>query len=213
MNLVTGNVFKMDQVLYDDNNLTLETLDSYWKSVKYDKESIVLFYSHKYGPYRIFSNFYEINHNFTIPNWCGLYGGTTVSVKFSEQSIMLCKASLFRDKKSFFKIKSSTNPHNCKLLGRNVSNFNDIVWKRHICNIAFETVYQKFNNSDTFKALLLSTNNSFIAEAAPNDIVWGIGMNENDVLIQHINLWRGSNLLGFSLMKVRNRLLLETIKR
>ena len=48
---------------------------------------------------------------------------------------------------------------------------------------------------------LKSTGDSILAEAAPNDLIWGIGLSVSDA--QKGGIWRGSNLLGETLMKVR----------
>lgn len=64
-------------------------------------------------------------------------------------------------------------------------------------------VKQKFSRPDLQK-LLLDTKNEIIAEAAPNDNIWGIGIN----VIQGENNfpWKGRNLLGKCLMYVRSEI-------
>ncbi len=44
-------------------------------------------------------------------------------------------------------------------------------------------------------------------EASPIDIVWGVGLGEDDPLIDDESNWRGQNLLGKALDEVRNTLL------
>ena len=38
------------------------------------------------------------------------------------------------------------------------------------------------------------------------DRIWGIGLAANDEKVNDPNLWRGLNLLGFALMRVRESL-------
>ncbi|MGN6746782.1 NADAR domain-containing protein, partial [Neisseria sp. P0024.S002] len=43
-------------------------------------------------------------------------------------------------------------------------------------------------------------------EASPVDAIWGIGLAQDDPRAQNPLQWRGLNLLGFALMKVRDEL-------
>jgi len=45
-----------------------------------------------------------------------------------------------------------------------------------------------------------------LAEANAKDIFWGIGLSEEDPDVHHCEKWRGKNLLGEILMKVRGQL-------
>jgi len=40
-----------------------------------------------------------------------------------------------------------------------------------------------------------------MAEASPYDTIWGVGLKEQDPLINIVETWRGENLLGFALME------------
>lgn len=53
------------------------------------------------------------------------------------------------------------------------------------------------------KAFLLATGDTILAEAAPRDRIWGIGMGKNNPLAQDPANWKGKNLLGFALMEAR----------
>lgn len=54
---------------------------------------------------------------------------------------------------------------------------------------------------------LLATGTDIIVEASPVDPIWGVGLAETDSEIKNPLLWKGENLLGFSLMDVREQLL------
>lgn len=47
------------------------------------------------------------------------------------------------------------------------------------------------------------TGDSILAECAVHDKVWGIGLNMKHVDRLDMSKWKGQNLLGFTLMKVR----------
>ena len=54
------------------------------------------------------------------------------------------------------------------------------------------------------KKLLLETGDSVIAEAAPGDRIWGIGLGCSDPHASNPSKWRGTNILGKALMRTRD---------
>lgn len=56
---------------------------------------------------------------------------------------------------------------------------------------------------------LLGTKNRILVEASPRDRIWGIGMGKANPDAECPLKWRGTNLLGFALTEVRDRLLAE----
>ena len=54
--------------------------------------------------------------------------------------------------------------------------------------------------------LLLATAPTELVEASPYDRIWGVGLGERDPLILDKANWRGTNLLGVTLMRVRDTL-------
>jgi ribA/ribD-fused uncharacterized protein len=53
---------------------------------------------------------------------------------------------------------------------------------------------------------LLSTGDSILAECAVKDRIWGIGLSMTDPDRYNQEKWNGKNLLGYSLMLVREKL-------
>lgn len=174
-----------------------------WNNIK-NKQQVVKFYSHKNGKYICFSNFYKHEpFEFIIPEWCGKFANTKVSVEFSEKAIMLCKASLFSDSDIFNKIIQTNIPIETKKLGRK-SKFDQKIWDENICNIAKTVIYQKFFSIPEFKEILIGTKDLLIAETAPRDKIWGIGMGKNNENSDYPEKWKGYNILGWSLMEARS---------
>lgn len=56
------------------------------------------------------------------------------------------------------------------------------------------------------KEKLLSTKDATLAECAVKDRIWGIGLSMTDHNRFEKDRWRGQNLLGYSLMMVREDL-------
>jgi ribA/ribD-fused uncharacterized protein len=181
-----------------------DNLKHYWDSIDSNK-SVVVFYSDKNGKYKSFSNFYKNEFNFKIKH--GIFKGNTYKVQFAEKAIMLSKASLMGDKNTFLKILNAVTPHKAKILGRQVSSFNQILWNDNVCDIAKQVCISKFGQDQQIKNILLETGSCIIAEASLYDKIWGIGMDINDLDNQNITKWKGSNILGWALMQVRDNYL------
>tara|TARA_B100000029_G_C17494403_1_gene930305 strand:+ start:391 stop:963 length:573 start_codon:yes stop_codon:yes gene_type:complete len=183
---------------------TPNKLSSFWKSIKHP-QPVIGFYSHNNGDYRSFSNFYTHRpFNFNIP--CGSFSDRIEKITFSEKAIMLCKASLMGDEVTYRSIRNCDNPKDTKELGRQVKPFIQELWNKNICNIAKAVVLAKFKSIPELRALLLNTGDSYIAEAAPRDKIWGIGMGVMNPKINIPAEWNGVNILGWALMEVRNEL-------
>lgn len=122
----------------------------------------------------------------------------------TEQWMMAEKARLFRDKERLKIILGTNSPKEAKRVGRQVSNFNEDVWKLKRYTIVLEGNLLKFTQNYKLGEYLKSTADSIIVEASPSDKIWGIGMKQDDVGVENPKNWKGENLLGFSLMEVRD---------
>ena len=129
-------------------------------------------------------------------------------IKFSSvaQYMMYKKAVLFEDADIAAQIMDTDDVVTIKKFGRRVSGYNDSVWNGMRQVIIYKGLIEKFRqNKDLLKALL-DTGNNILAECAVNDHIWGIGLSMTDDCRNDINAWKGQNLLGYSLMIVRDEL-------
>lgn len=129
-------------------------------------------------------------------------------IKFSsgEQYMMHSKAILFGDAEISKKILNTDDVAEIKALGRKVRNYDEALWSgmRHI--IVYNGLLEKFRQNDGLRKRLLSTKDDILAECAPHDRIWGIGLSVTDEQRLYPELWNGQNLLGFALMCVREQL-------
>lgn len=142
-----------------------------------------------------------------LSNWF-LSEFTVDGVSFSsmEQYMMYKKAVLFEDTDIAAQIMDTDDVVAIKEFGRRVSGYNDSVWNGMRQVIIYKGLIEKFRqNKDLLKALL-NTGNNILAECAVNDHIWGIGLSMTDDRRNDINAWNGQNLLGYSLMLVRDEL-------
>ena len=69
----------------------------------------------------------------------------------------------------------------------------------------------KFFQNEDIKKLLKSTERALLAEGAVKDCIWGIGLSIKDPNRFDMNKWKGQNLLGYTLMMVRECLCMENM--
>lgn len=124
----------------------------------------------------------------------------------AEQWMMAEKARTFNDEETLQKILYYTSPSVQKKLGRQVKNYNDEVWASKRFDAVVKGNYAKFSQNELLKHILLGTGDRILVEASPTDRIWGIGLAEEDPRCLDESQWRGQNLLGKALMKVRNML-------
>lgn len=79
-------------------------------------------------------------------------------------------------------------------------------WQEACFEIVVTGNYQKFGQQPDLQAYLIQTGDRVLVEASPVDPIWGIGLAQDDPAALNPTHWRGTNLLGFALMAVRDRL-------
>lgn len=123
-----------------------------------------------------------------------------------EQWMMFNKAKLFKDEKSAAMIIAATEPIQCKSLGRKVENFKEEIWKQENERIVLEGNRLKFTQNPSLLEKLRQTEGTTLVEASPRDRLYGIGLSANNPKSLNRSTWRGKNVLGELLTKLREEL-------
>lgn len=123
-----------------------------------------------------------------------------------EQYMMYIKAMTFNDLDIANKIMSTSDVKVIKSLGRSVFNYNDTIWSDIRTRVVYDALLAKFSQNDDLRKLLLDTGDSILVECAVKDTIWGIGLSMNNPNRYDKSKWKGKNLLGKALMKVRGKL-------
>ena len=110
-----------------------------------------------------------------------------ISFAHMEQYMMYQKALQFQDTEIAQQILQTDNPGKVKALGRSVRNYVDSRWS-------------------AVRQQMLATAPHLLAECAVHDRIWGIGLSMTDSDRLSPEKWRGQNLLGYTLMQVRDEL-------
>ena len=124
-----------------------------------------------------------------------------------EQFMMHQKAIYFYDKNIAAQILDTNDVSYIKKLGRLVSGYDDNVWNGIRQIVVYEGLLAKFSQNMDLKEKLLSIGSAILAECAVKDKIWGIGLSMNNPDRFEKEKWQGKNLLGYTLMMVRDKLL------
>jgi ribA/ribD-fused uncharacterized protein len=126
-----------------------------------------------------------------------------ICYRWSEQWMMAAKSRLFDDQEALAAILAADEPIVCKKIGRTVRNYDDGRWGAVRFDLVVAGNMGKFSQNALLRDHLLSSDDAILVEAAPRDQIWGIGFGRDNPAVQDPQLWRGRNLLGFALVKVR----------
>ena len=142
-----------------------------------------------------------------LSNWY-LSDFSADGIRFSsmEQYMMYKKAVCFKDSETAARILQTHDVAEIKALGRTVIGYNDNIWSGIRQITVYQGLLEKFTQNEELKGKLLKTGISVLAECAVKDTIWGIGLSMKDPDRLEMTKWRGKNLLGYTLMMVREKL-------
>ena len=158
---------------------------------------ILLFYGHT-------SKNNEITKSCLSQWWPCKFKSNGIEYNCTEQYMMSEKAKLFKDEEAYQLIIKETSQKKIKEYGRKIKNFNDEEWNKNKINIVVQGNILKFSQNEDLKQFLIDTGDKILVEASPTDKIWGIGLDQYNPDSRNPLKWKGQNLLGFSLMKVRD---------
>lgn len=128
-----------------------------------------------------------------------------VAYSSAEQFMMAGKARLFGDECSLQAIMNTDNPADQQAIGRRILGYREDVWINNRYPIVLNGTVAKFGQDYDRREVLLNTGSRIIAEASPNDSIWGIGLSATQPDAYQSAKW-GQNLLGRALMEAREQL-------
>lgn len=123
-----------------------------------------------------------------------------------EQFMMYRKAICFGDEAVVTNILSTDDVAEIKALGRQVANYDEHVWNGIRQILVYEGLLAKFSQNEDLKDKLKFTGEAILAECAVKDLIWSVGLSMKDPDRFDKTKWKGQNLLGYTLMVVRESL-------
>lgn len=129
-----------------------------------------------------------------------------VTYPTAEHWMMAGKARLFRDDQALAAVLAAASPKAAKAAGRSVRGFDERAWAAARFDLVVDGNLAKFRHHPELGVFLAATRPRVLVEASPRDRIWGIGMTAGSPDAPNPSRWRGTNLLGFALMNVRDQL-------
>ena len=139
-----------------------------------------------------------------LSNW-SLSDFVVDGVEYSsvEQYIMQHKCILFGDILSAEQVMNTKNPAMQQKIAKYAKGFIETVWLGSRQMILERALNAKFSQNENLKNLLLATGEAWLVECAESDKNWACGISLYDADRFDTSKWKGTNILGFALMKVR----------
>ena len=123
-----------------------------------------------------------------------------------EQYMHACKALVCGDMEVFHRIMEESDPKEHKSLGRQVTPYDDDLWKEVARKVVTRGCWLKFGQNNEIWKELDKTGESLLVECAPRDTRWGIGLGVNNPKCTDRKKWRGTNWLGQCLTEARGHI-------
>jgi ribA/ribD-fused uncharacterized protein len=138
--------------------------------------------------------------------WPAMFTVDGVTYPTAEHWMMAGKARLFGDDEALAAVLAAADPKAAKAAGRAVRGFDEQAWAAARFDLVVAGNLAKFLSDPALGAFLAATRPRVLVEASPRDRIWGIGMSAGHQDAARPSRWRGTNLLGFALMNVRDQL-------
>lgn len=124
----------------------------------------------------------------------------------AEHHFMRGKAMLFGDRTVAAQILRAASAGQARELGRRVAGFHEEIWLAQRGRVMDDANRAKFFSLPKLAEYLVSTWPAVLVQASALDTVWSSGLDLGDPFLPHPRRWPGRNLVGFSLMRIREAL-------
>ncbi|XP_065927631.1 uncharacterized protein [Magallana gigas] len=123
-----------------------------------------------------------------------------------EQYMVHRKAEIMNDTELAEVIMALNDPREIRESGKEVKNFSQQLWDDCCEAIVEAGNIEKFSQNKGLKEKLCNTIPKLLVEANPYDTKWAIGLSKDDTKALDPLKWKGNNLLGKILTRVRDEL-------
>jgi ribA/ribD-fused uncharacterized protein len=124
--------------------------------------------------------------------------------KNAEQYFQYRKAAFFGDKETVEKILNTESIVELKKLGLNIKGFHKHAWDNIEDTLLYISNYLKFIQNPDLNKILENTCRDILVHLNPADLHRGSGLSVDDPRVDDPFQWPGENILGFTLMEIRD---------
>ena len=191
-----------DQVVIDGRRYGLKNLHqlpsdlSTFKCTSEESEDCVGFF----GELNELSNFHPFKFKIN---------GETYSS--SEQWIQHCKAKYFKDNITMAQILATESALESKLLARDIVGYDERRWKEVAYKECYRGLFEKFNQNDNLRRVLVNTGNKTLVESS-YDQIWGTGIPLSDPACLDRTKWYNPGIMSKLLMDIRQELTQDQVE-
>ncbi len=122
----------------------------------------------------------------------------------AEHWMMAEKARLFQDDDALLAILVTAKPREAKAIGREIAHFDVGAWGTICMDKVVIGNCAKFHQNPELWEVLANTGDAVLVEASPEDRIWGIGIGVDEATQLTPYDWKGTNRLGYAIMRVRS---------
>lgn len=175
--------------------ICIERLNKYYSAITLARMNDITCFSNPEDVNGFLSNDYDATFS--------LHGERFMNV---TQYLLYRKAALVGDELAMHEILSIRDKKKNEVSKVVLPNELESFWMGQRQLIAYQGLIAKFVQNSKLGEELLDTGSTLIAACIPRDAIWGIGLEIGDNLVSKAEMWPGQNILGFTLMQVRNAL-------
>lgn len=185
-----------DKLIIDSQPFYVNTLDQLPKSLQPEEAAIRRGDTH--------TGFFSASSPLSNFSPCEFQDANGIKYHSSEQFFQYHKAVAFGDQAKAKEILEATEPGVCKYIGGKIRIPDLKEWEPEAFKIMYSGCLFKFRQCEHHQNFLLSTEDTILVEANPGDKIWGVGLRLWDENLFEPVKWKGQNLLGKVLRKVRD---------
>ena len=123
-----------------------------------------------------------------------------------EQYIMVEKARNFGDQQAVVRITKESNLVRQKQIGKTINGFHKQNWEEVAEEKILPGMLAKFTQNETCRAVLLNTGDNLLIEGNPHDLFFGAGVPLYSPDIWQPSKYKGKNVMGKMLQRVREQM-------
>lgn len=154
-----------------------------------------------------------IKHSYHL--FCGGLLSNNYPCKFTIDGVKYCcgvqfleaqKAKVFQNDDVYEEIMNARNESEVLKCSNKLTNYDEVVWKQHFEEYAMMVLQSRVSSDSQFREYIKNIKEDIIVYSNKDDLISGNGLTMFDTNANNPLYWDGSNLWGFCVMQMRDKL-------